>query len=251
MYRQPSPESSTSRTSNLPPLGACVGIAIATYGLLELAERLDAYSTSSGVPHGGLMLTVAVLAFVGFLLLRIFRGPDDETGVGARVASTLRAFLLVAAVVVPIFSLPYVSKKQNAVRLMAGVKSDLRLIAARQDSAFASTGRYHNHHRQLGIGMSQEFGPHIQRTKDGWSATQTFDESIARCAIFVGSTPVYPASAPRELVCANRFPMNDVIVGIGLLVAGLALAVILNRRAPVEPLEPELAAASPVGSKAL
>ena len=231
------------RSLRAPPVGACIGIAIAIYGLVELIEILDAWSTSSGVPHGGVMISVALGAFAGFAILRIFRDREPATGVRARLASTLRTFLLVAAIALPIVSLPHVIFRDKSIAMIAGVKSDLRLIAARQDSSFESRGRYFASARQLGVGSTPELGPHVQLTRDGWYATQTFDDSLARCAIFVGSIPAYPAVVEHQLVCANLLPLADVFIAVVLLLAGLVLAVTLNRRAPLDPAASEPAAA--------
>jgi hypothetical protein len=81
------------------------------------------------------------------------------------------------------------------------MKSDLRNLVTAEEAYFADHVKYTSN---LGAGFAVTHGnsiPHITLVGDGWTATNTNPNTRQGCAIFVGSTPIPPATREGAPAC--------------------------------------------------
>ena len=81
------------------------------------------------------------------------------------------------------------------------MKSDLRKLITAEEAYFADHVKYTSN---LGAGFAVTHGnsmPHITLVGDGWTATNANPNTRQGCAIFVGSTPIPPATREGTPAC--------------------------------------------------
>src|SRR6266699_6645115 len=86
---------------------------------------------------------------------------------------------------------------------IAAMRSDLRNLVTVEESYFADSQKYSTN---LGAAYRVLAGnemPTITTTQDGWSASMTSSGSAQICAVFVGSTPLPPATKEGSPGCAD------------------------------------------------
>src|SRR5438093_1103341 len=104
---------------------------------------------------------------------------------------------LLAAIAIPKFT----NTKERA--QVATMKSDLRNLVTAEENYFADSQKYST---DLGGSYVVSRGnrlPTITLTRDGWSASITSPSSAQICAVFVGSTPLAPASKEGAPTCVR------------------------------------------------
>jgi type IV pilus assembly protein PilA len=105
---------------------------------------------------------------------------------------------LLATIAIPKFS----SSRDKA--LVATMKSDLRNLLTQQESRLADSGSYATSFPttiwSLSTGVT---GPTITLTADGWTAAVGHVSTTRTCAIFVGSTPLAPATKEGVATCTS------------------------------------------------
>ena len=87
---------------------------------------------------------------------------------------------------------------------VVGMKSDLRNLVTAEESFFADSVKYTARIGPGGLQFAVMKGnalPFIRLTADGWVATIQNANSPIRCAIFIGSTPMPPATNEGEPKC--------------------------------------------------
>ena len=103
---------------------------------------------------------------------------------------------LLATIAIPKFS----SSRDKA--LVTAMKSDLRNLLTQQESRLADSGSYADSFPpsvwRTTAGVT---GPTITRTGDGWTAWVGHISTSRTCAIFVGSTPLAPATKEGNPTC--------------------------------------------------
>ena len=103
---------------------------------------------------------------------------------------------VLAAIAIPKFG----NTKQKA--YIASMKTDLRNLVSAEEAYFSDSLAYTS---DLGTDFAVTSGnstPAITLTDDGWTATMTNANTPANsCAIFIGSTPVAPATAEGVPTC--------------------------------------------------
>ncbi|HEY6209831.1 MAG TPA: prepilin-type N-terminal cleavage/methylation domain-containing protein [Gemmatimonadales bacterium] len=105
---------------------------------------------------------------------------------------------LLAAIAIP--QLTYTKERAQ----VAAMKSDLRNLMTVEENYFADSQKYSTN---LGTAYRVSAGndmPTITTTPDGWSASMTSPNSTEICAVFVGSTPLPPATKEGSAACAKR-----------------------------------------------
>jgi prepilin-type N-terminal cleavage/methylation domain-containing protein len=104
---------------------------------------------------------------------------------------------LLATIAVP----KLINTKERA--LVAGMKSDLRNLVTAEENYLAEHTKYTT---DLGPDYHYSAGnqrPTITLTDDGWTASITNANTKEQCAVFVGSTPIPPATREAAPACAK------------------------------------------------
>ena len=104
---------------------------------------------------------------------------------------------LVATIAVP----KLINTKERA--LVASMKSDLRNLVTAEESYLGDHFKYTT---DLGPDYHYSAGnrpPTITLTGDGWTASMTNPNTTEQCAVFVGSTPLAPATREAAPACAK------------------------------------------------
>jgi type IV pilus assembly protein PilA len=104
---------------------------------------------------------------------------------------------LLAAIAIP--QLTYTKERAQ----IAAMKADLRNLVTVEENYFADSQKYAT---DLGGSYAASGGnrlPTITLTRDGWSASITSPNSAQICAVFVGSTPLAPASKEGAPACVR------------------------------------------------
>ena len=103
---------------------------------------------------------------------------------------------LLATIIIPKFS----SSREKA--LLAAMKSDLRNLATVQESRLADSGSYvTSFPAAIWSTSTGVTGPTITLTPTGWTARVGHTSSTKTCVIFVGSTPLAPATKEGVPTC--------------------------------------------------
>ena len=119
-------------------------------------------------------------------------------------------------------SVPMGCTKESAYR--AAMKSDLRNLAEAEEVIFARSGSYSTAPGDLFTPSSFVIGPRVALTEDGWVARVGHSATPIACAMYVGSTPIEPATVPLVVACAPQLRRARVASGRVLLASGLFLA---------------------------
>ena len=105
---------------------------------------------------------------------------------------------IVAAIAIPKFA----STKDKA--YAAAMRSDLRNLVIAQESYFADNLEYTASLSALGYRASTGVsGPVVELTADGWTAYAAHSQVSNSCVIYVGSTPIGPATREGEPACTE------------------------------------------------
>ena len=119
---------------------------------------------------------------------------------------------------------------------LASMKSDLRNLVTAEEAYFADSTRFTTNLGTSFATTSNVTGPEIKLTATGWTAKVGHTTTIYTCAIFVGQTPLPPATIEGHPACDNIVPP---FAGRVLLVVALVLAagagVGLSRLTPPAP----------------
>jgi prepilin-type N-terminal cleavage/methylation domain-containing protein len=103
---------------------------------------------------------------------------------------------LLATIVIPRFT----STRNKA--LVAAMKSDLRNLLTAEEARKIDSGSYvTSFPATIWTPSTGVTGPSITLTGDGWTATVGHVSTSQTCAIFVGSTPLAPASQEGVPTC--------------------------------------------------
>lgn len=103
---------------------------------------------------------------------------------------------LLATIVIPKFS----SSRDKA--LVTSMKSDLRNLMTQQEGRLADSGAYATSFpASVWRTTTGVTGPTIALTPDGWTASVGHLSSTKTCAIFVGTTPLAPATKEGVPTC--------------------------------------------------
>jgi len=124
-----------------------------------------------------------------------------------------RGFTLIEVLIVVViigiivaFAIPNsASTKEKA--YITSMKSDLRNLVGAEEAYYADSGEYTKHVGHHGLGAAEfeqttgNSKPHIDLTPDGWTAWDANVNTTETCVIFVGSTPLAPATKEGEPRC--------------------------------------------------
>jgi prepilin-type N-terminal cleavage/methylation domain-containing protein len=121
-----------------------------------------------------------------------------------RTGFTLIELLVVVAIIglVATIAVPrLINTKERA--LVAAMKSDLRNLVTAEENYLLDHSKY-----TTDLGPEYHFStgnlpPAITLTGDGWTASITNPNSTQQCAVFVGSTPLAPATREATPACAR------------------------------------------------
>jgi prepilin-type N-terminal cleavage/methylation domain-containing protein len=103
---------------------------------------------------------------------------------------------LLATIAIPKFS----SSRDKG--LVASMQSDLRNLLTQQESWMADSGTYAaSFPTTVWRPTTGVTGPTIALTADGWTASVGHGSTTKTCAIFVGSTPLAPATKEGVPTC--------------------------------------------------
>src|SRR5438093_15968 len=118
---------------------------------------------------------------------------------------TLIELLIVTSLIglLAAFAIPKLTNTRERAQL-AAMKTDLRNLVTVEEIFLADSLKYAT---DLGSRYPVSAGdvmPTITTTRDGWSASMTSSGSAQICAVFVGSTPLPPATKEGAPACAKR-----------------------------------------------
>src|SRR5437016_4424426 len=121
-----------------------------------------------------------------------------------RTGFTLIELLIVVAIIglVATIAVPkLINTKERA--LVAAMKSDLRNLVTAEENYLIDHAKY-----TPDLGPDYHFSvgnqpPAITLTGDGWTASMTNPNTTEQCAVFVGSTPLPPATREAVPACAR------------------------------------------------
>ena len=122
----------------------------------------------------------------------------------ARTGFTLIELLIVVAIIglLATIAVPkLINTKERA--LVAGMKSDLRNLVTAEENYLAEHSKYTT---DLGPDYHYSAGNRpatITLTDDGWTASISNPNTPQQCAVFVGSTPIAPATREAAPACAK------------------------------------------------
>jgi len=119
-----------------------------------------------------------------------------------RAGFTLIELLTVVAIIglLAVIAIPKLANLKGRAQV-AAMKSDLRNLVTLEENYFAQNLKYA---ADLGSAYTVSAGnamPIITVTSDGWTATMTSPSSGQICAVFMGSTPVRPATKEGAPAC--------------------------------------------------
>jgi prepilin-type N-terminal cleavage/methylation domain-containing protein len=112
--------------------------------------------------------------------------------------------LLIVMVVVSLLAaitLPKLSGTKGKAQL-AAMKTDLRNLVTVEENALAESGNYTTRPRNYAVSAGNN-RPMITLTRDGWAASLTNTTGTQQCAIYVGSTPLAPATTEGVPACTE------------------------------------------------
>lgn len=144
---------------------------------------------------------------------------------GMVLAAALFAALALSAV--PSFE----GTKERA--YLAAMKTDLRNLVTAEEAYFADSTRYTSNLGTLYATTSGVTNPEIKLTTTGWTAKVAHTSTIYTCAIFVGQTPLPPATIEGTPACDNVVPpfAGRVLLVVALVIAA-GVGVALSRLTP-------------------
>jgi hypothetical protein len=116
---------------------------------------------------------------------------------------------------------------------LAEMKSDLRNLVTAEEAYFADSTRYTTNLGTSFAASSGVVGPTIALTATGWTAQVGQQSTIYTCAIFVGKTPLAPATVEATPACDNvRPPLARGLLFPLALVLAVAAGVGVSRLTP-------------------
>ena len=121
-----------------------------------------------------------------------------------RAGFTLIELLTVVAIIglLAVIAIPKLTNLKGRAQV-AAMKSDLRNLVTLEENYFAQHLKYA---ADLGSAYNVSPGnatPIITLTGDGWTATMTSPSSGQLCAVFMGSTPIKPATKEGAPECVK------------------------------------------------
>lgn len=127
------------------------------------------------------------------------------------------------------------------------MKSDLRHLVTLQEDSLKASGRFATRFDSSAYSPNVRPGE-ISLTPDGWSATVSHAVSPQVCTIFVGTTPVAPATTAGEPACTPLPRQSRGLIALyaAVVVAWLTLSLLSSRPSPAQvPGDPATSAATP------
>ena len=106
---------------------------------------------------------------------------------------------------------------------IAEMKSDLRNLVTAEEAYFADSTRYTTNLGSMYSASAGVTGPTIATTADGWTAHVGQTSTVYTCAIFVGATPLAPATVEGTPACDNIRPP---FAGGAFLLVALGVAIV-------------------------
>ena len=114
--------------------------------------------------------------------------------------TTMRAIIPLAVLLaVPVR--PVVSQQATEPIRQAVMKSDLRNLITAEEAYFADHVKYTGDVTGIFQPSPGVIGLHITLTTDGWTGSVGHEGTTTLCVIYVGSTPIPPATAEGKPVC--------------------------------------------------
>ncbi len=193
------------------------GIAFVGSSIALTAATVTALSIGFGVA------TLGAWVLVRARLLPVAAAAASD-GAGAGFEPPPRRWVAGLALLglLTFLSVPIGCTKESAYR--AAMKSDLRNLAEAEEVIFARSGSYSTAPGDLFTPSSFVIGPRVALTEDGWVARVGHGATPITCAMYVGSTPIEPATVPLVVACAPQLRRARVASGRALLASGLFLA---------------------------
>ena len=198
-------------------------------GLFRIVDALASSLKGDGTVDGVIPMAVLLVAMIIVILIRRFARRER------RHAVTFRRYIrwtLACAMPLLLFSggkAPFTSTaeagRQNA------MKADLRNLVAAQERSAADSG-----HFTLTPAVTHTPGgraPEITLTPSGWSASVSAIVTTRVCVVFVGDTPLPPATTEARPVC-TKAPLrkSQIVEGLLVMLAGLVAAAAIVRLSP-------------------
>ena len=104
---------------------------------------------------------------------------------------------------------------------LASLKSDLRNLVTAEEAYLADSAKYTTNLGTAFGTTSGNVGPTIVVTRDGWTARVVHAATARTCVLYIGTTPLPPATKPGEPACTlPAFPLAGVLGALGVLAFG-------------------------------
>lgn len=117
---------------------------------------------------------------------------------------TLIELVIVMAIIglLATIAIPRLTNTKGRAQL-AAMKSDLRNLVTVQENYFSEHSNYTTSLGSLYVVSPGNNLPTITLTADGWTASITSPNTPQVCAVFIGSTPVAPATTEGAPACGK------------------------------------------------
>ena len=111
--------------------------------------------------------------------------------------------LLIVVVIIGILAAIAIPKFANTKgkAYIASMKSDLRNLVTAEEAYFADSVKYTTNLGTMFSTTTGVVGPTIALTADGWTAQVSHNVTTKTCVIYVGSTPLAPATKEGAPQC--------------------------------------------------
>jgi hypothetical protein len=207
----------------VPALISGVGVALLGALLARASTAAAAFAVGLVLVATGAWAAAQALALPGGVAASTTRSALGHT---AAVGLAALAGLFVAGVVPKL-----AGTKTRA--YVAAMRADLRNLVTAEEAYFADSLKYTTDLGPWYAPTSGVVGPTITLTADGWTAQAGHTASVYHCAVFVGSTPLAPATAATEPACDDEPPRyaSPLALALALLVA-VAAGVVVSRVRP-------------------
>lgn len=214
-----------------------LGAILAAFGLALLVWEISAARTVTGYVSARLFMLLVPVAAVSWAVLRLLRWRYPFARAKA-LTTVLETTSAAATLCFILFMFVAAFHDPRMPTFATTMKSDLRHLVTLQEDSLKASGRFVTRFDSSAYSRNVRPGE-IRLTADGWSATVSHTVSPQVCTIFIGTTPVAPATTAGEPACtplSRQRRTGLMALYAAVIVAGLTLSLLPAR--PLPPVQP-------------